>query len=391
MIPRPGSTASLRQTNLEAVLRQVRSAGGLVQAEIARRTGLSAATVTNLVRLLAERGQVAVAPTLINGRRSQLVTPLPGDGYILGVDIGRSHIRAQLVDLGHTVAGADHVRLEPGSSSQRGLELTAGLYARLLSDVGIDRSAVRHAGVGLPGPLDRANRQIGAATVLPEWMGQDLEERFAAALSLPVMIDNDANLGALGEYAWPPGREVSSLLYIRLATGVGGGLILNGQLYHGADGTAGEIGHLSLDEVGPLCRCGNRGCLEAIASVPAFLGVLSSALQRPVDVDAWVGLARDGHVTAVRLIEDLARHLGATVANVVNLINPGLVLVGGPIAAVGETLLAPLRAEVRQRAMPAATSRLVIERSRWGDDAEVYGASRLALMAVWDETSTSER
>jgi predicted NBD/HSP70 family sugar kinase len=379
---RPGSTTALRQSNTERVLREVRATGGAVQAELARRTGLSPATVTNLVRALTSRGLVAVEDHVFHGRKARLVTPVVAAGYVLGVDIGRSHIRVCLVDLAYRVAAEGFTRLPRGASSREGLELVAQLFAGVLADAGVERAAVRHAAVGLPGPLDQSTGHIGAATMLPEWMGQDLPARFAATLDLPVTVDNDANLGALGEFAWPPALDAQSLFYLRLATGIGGGLILDGRLYRGVDGTAGEIGHHSIDEAGPLCRCGNRGCVEAMASVPGFLRVLGSALDREVDIDTWVTLTREGHSVAVRLMEDFARHIGVAVSNIVNLVNPHRIVVGGQIAAVGETLLAPLRTEVRQRAVPAATRRLRIERARWGDYSEVYGAVHLALTAA---------
>ncbi|MDR1386380.1 MAG: ROK family transcriptional regulator [Propionibacteriaceae bacterium] len=384
---RPGSTSSLRRRNSAQVLQAVRQAGGLTQAEIARRSGLSPATVTNLVRDLAAAGQVEVAATVLNGRRSRLVTPVVPSGYVLGVDVGRSHIRAGLADLGLDLVAQGDRRMEPGLPAEQGLELVGQLYQEVLERAGVDRGEVLWAGVGVPGPLDQASQQIGAGTMLPEWTGQDLRSRFARLLGLPVAVDNDANLGALGEHAWPPGLSVRSMIYVRLATGIGGGLILDGRLYRGADGVAGEIGHATIDENGPLCRCGNRGCLETMASIPSLLRVLASALDREVDVHGWVGLVRQGHTTANRLIDELGHHLGVAVSNLCNLVNPSLVLLGGPIAAAGEALLEPVRSEVRRRSMPSAYDRLRVEASRHGEMSEVYGAARLALDALTERMS----
>jgi predicted NBD/HSP70 family sugar kinase len=363
-------------------LAEVRSAGGLVQAEIARRTGLSPATVTNLVRALAQGHLVTVEEAVFHGRKAKLVTAAVEPGYVLGVDIGRSHIRVLLADLAFGLAAEANTPLAPGASSDEGVALVAQLTDQVLAEAGAGRDTIRCAAVGLPGPLDRATGHIGSGTVLPEWTGQDLRARFAAALKVPVTVDNDANLGALGEFAWPPVADVTSLVYVRLATGIGGGLILDGHLVRGADGTAGEIGHSSIDEAGPLCRCGNRGCLEAIASIPSLLRVLGSAIEREADDATWVDLTRRGHTTAVRLVEDLGRHLGVAVANLVNLTNPSRVVLGGPIAAVGDALLKPVVAEVRQRAMPAATRHLKIERARWGDYSEAFGACCLAMSSI---------
>ncbi|MDR1833269.1 MAG: ROK family transcriptional regulator [Propionibacteriaceae bacterium] len=382
MVERPGSTSALRESNTQRVLSEVRASGGLVQAEIARRTGLSPATVTNLVRDLADLGQVKVTDHVHHGRRAKLVEPNVRTGFVLGVDLGRSHVRACLVDMSYQVVGEAFQRVERGTSSDEGLKLVAGLFEKLLAESGVMRSDVLHAGVGIPGPVDQMTGRIGAANLLPEWADIDLPAAFSKALGLPVTVDNDANLGALGEYAWPPTLREPAIFYMRLATGIGGGLIQDGQLVRGADGTAGEIGHHSIDESGPLCRCGNRGCLEAIASVPDFLHVLSSAVGGDVDVDRWVELTRRGHTTAVRLMEDLARHIGVAVGNIVNIANPNTVIIGGAISVVGEILLEPLRAEVRQRALPAATRSTRITQARWGDYAEVYGAAYLAMAAV---------
>jgi predicted NBD/HSP70 family sugar kinase len=389
----PGSTSALRRANTVRVLSLVHQSGGLVQAEIARRSGLSPATVTNLVRDLVAEGAVAVSDCTVNGRRARMVSPAVSPGYVLGVDLGRSHVRMMLADQGHQVLGESYHPLDPGLSAVDGLALVARLYEELLGQAGADRGQVLHAGVGLPGPLDVETQQIGAGTLLPEWTGQDLRAAFAETLGLDVTVDNDANLGALGEYAWPvpddptaasappPGWH-QSLVYVRLATGIGGGLVLDGELFRGANGTAGEVGHQTISENGPLCRCGNRGCLEAIASIPHFLGALRSALDREVDVAAWVDLAKGGHTIAVRLVQDLGQHVGAALANLTNLVNPHRIVIGGPISATEEILLAPIRAEIRRRAIPAASRHVRVERTRHGDYAEVLGATHLALTTV---------
>jgi predicted NBD/HSP70 family sugar kinase len=385
-VDRPGSTAALRQRNTQLVLDQVRASGGMVQAEIARQTGLSAATVTNLVRNLAADGAVTCETRSHNGRRAKWVAPADNGRHVLGVDIGRTHLRLALVDSAFRLVGEFSRRLERGLASQDVLAMAGQAYETLLRDSDVAAGAVARAGVGVPGPIDQASGRIGASSLLPEWSSIDLREAVSRVLGgLPVDVDNDGNLGALGEQSWPPALESTSLFYVRLTTGIGGGLIVNGQLWRGADGTAGEIGHHSIDESGAICRCGNRGCLEAIASVPEFLTVLGKAVGREVGPDDWVQLAKHGDITARRLLEDLARHLGAAVANIINIVNPTRVVVGGPISAVGDILMGPLRAEVRQRAVPAATRSLRIEPARWGVRSEVYGAALMAMGGLADE------
>jgi predicted NBD/HSP70 family sugar kinase len=337
--------------------------------------------VTNLVRELVDEGVIGSEDRVHQGRKAKWISPRAGAECVLGIDVGRSHVRIALVDLGFNVLGELQQRLARNTPSADILALVGEMLEELLATTGVERASIVRAGAGIPGPIDQKRHRIGTPSLLPEWAGIDLPAAFEAATGVPTSVDNDSNLGALGEYAWPPALDVDSLFRVRLTTGIGGGLVINGKPWRGVDGTAAEIGHHSIDESGALCRCGNRGCVEAIASVPGFLEVLGRAVGHEVDPDEWVQLAQQGNTTAGRLLEDLGRHVGVAVANIVNLVNPSRILIGGPISAVGDILLAPLRAEVRQRAVPAATRGIRIELGRWGDLAEVYGAAIMAMQA----------
>jgi predicted NBD/HSP70 family sugar kinase len=368
---------------MSRVLDLVQVAGPLTQAEISRRTGLSAASVTNIVRLLTDEGGVDVADAVQAGRRCRVVTPTCPPGLVLGIDIGRTHLRMCIADRAKTVLAEGSTDVAPGVSAEDGLGMCADLFATLLADNGLARDDVLVAAAGVPGPLDHQTGQIGAGSLLPEWNGIDLPERFSDALGLNVLVENDANLGALGEYLWDGIHTPrSSLIYLRLATGIGGGMVLDGHLHRGLSGTAGELGHMTIDENGRLCRCGNRGCLETLAATPVMLDVLASALERRVDLDTWLSMAAEGHTASVRLLEDMARHLGAVVANLCNLINPEVVCLGGPVTAAGDLLLAPMRDEVQRRAIPSASRRVRLEMSKHGPRSEVYGAVCLAIRSL---------
>ncbi|MDR1799549.1 MAG: ROK family transcriptional regulator [Bifidobacteriaceae bacterium] len=379
----PGSQSALRRANLARVLDEVRLGGPMTQAEIARRTGLSAASVTNLVRLLSSEGLVQAQEALVAGRRSRIVTSSQAPGWVLGIDIGRTHICLALADLGKRVVAEVRESNNAASSAAQGLELCRKLTEQLLEQAGVDKADILATAACVPGPLDGASGQIGAGALLPEWTGINLADRFQEALGLPVIVENDANLGAYGEWAWPSPRPLTgALAYLRLATGIGCGLVLNGQLYRGSAGTAGEIGHMTIEENGRMCRCGNRGCLETVASAPVMLGILWSAMERRVDLPEWVRLARSGHTPSVRLMEEMARYVGAAVANLANLISPELVVLGGPVAEVGQILLDPVREEVLRRALPAPGQAVRIELARHGGRSEVYGALHLATQAA---------
>jgi predicted NBD/HSP70 family sugar kinase len=198
-------------------------------------------------------------------------------------------------------------------------------------------------------------------------------------LRLPVHVDNDANLGALAELHWGAGRGCSCLTYIKIATGIGAGLVVGRRLYRGAGGTAGEIGHTTIDEAGPICRCGSRGCLETFAGAPAIVELLRPALGADATVEAVVSHAVDGHMGAKRAIGDAGRHIGSALANLCNLFNPELIVVGGTLAAAGDVLLGPMREAVARRAIPSAAEDVEIVTAALGDRAEMLGAVALVL------------
>jgi predicted NBD/HSP70 family sugar kinase len=378
----PGSPHALREANEARILAVVEQAGGLTHAEIARRSGLSPASVSNLVRSLAASGKVQVSDVLLAGRRSRLVTQKALPGFVLGLDLGRTHVRAAIADRTRTVVGEASASMEAESTVSEGVRLAVDTFARARDLGGVDPEDVLAAAVGLPGPVDQVTGMIGTETLLPKWTGVDLAAVFRDALKVPTAIENDANLGALGEWAWPSPLAATTFVYIRLATGIGGGIIIDGKLHRGAVGTAGELGHMAMDENGPMCRCGNRGCLEIFASTPRQLALLSGAISTEVDVEAWIRMAMAGSPPAVRLVEDMGRHIGTAVANLANLINPAVVALGGPITAVGDLLLDPVRSEVRRRAMPSAARAAEITAARHEPRSEVFGALALALSAA---------
>ena len=179
----------------------------------------------------------------------------------------------------------------------------------------------------------------------------------AERLSLPIHVDNDANLGALSEFHWGAGRATASLAYLKVATGIGAGLVVDGRLFHGAGGTAGEIGHTTIDENGPICRCGRRGCLETFAAGPALLELLRPSLGPDLTLEGVLERAVDGDPGCQRAIADAGRHIGQALGNLCNLINPERIVVGGSLGAAGDVLLDPMREAVERAAIPSAAER----------------------------------
>ncbi|MET9696541.1 ROK family transcriptional regulator [Streptomyces sp. NPDC006529] len=382
----PGSQSSLHRANLERVVRAVRLAGSLTQAEIARTTGLSAATVSNIVRELKDGGTVEVTPTSAGGRRARSVS-LSGDaGIVIGVDFGHTHLRVAVGNLAHQVLAEEAEPLDVDASWVDGFDRAEALVGSLIDGIGVSRDKVIGVGLGVPGPIDGESGNLGSTSILPGWAGINPRRELSQRLGVPVYVDNDANLGALGELVWGSGRGVKDLAYIKVASGVGAGLVINGQIYRGPGGTAGEIGHITLDESGPVCRCGNRGCLETFAAARYVLPLLQSSHGPELTMERVVELARGGDPGCRRVITDVGRHVGSGVASLCNLLNPSRVVLGGSLADAGELVLAPIRESVGRYAIPSAARQLSVLTGSLGGRAEVLGALALVLSEMGDST-----
>jgi predicted NBD/HSP70 family sugar kinase len=361
-------------------------AGSLTQAEIARSTGLSAATVSNIVRELKGGGTVEVTPTSAGGRRARSVS-LSGDaGIVIGVDFGHTHLRVALGNLAHKVLAEESEPLDVDASSAEGFDRAEQLVKRLIETTGIGPDKVIGVGLGVPGPIDVESGTLGSTSILPGWTGINPSAELAARLGVPVYVDNDANLGALGELVWGSGRGVKDLAYIKVASGVGAGLVIDGHIYRGPGGTAGEIGHITLDESGPVCRCGNRGCLETFTAARYVLPLLQPSHGSDLTMERVVKLAREGDPGCRRVIADVGRHIGSGVANLCNLLNPSRVVLGGSLAEAGELVLGPIRDSVSRYAIPSAARQLSVLPGALGGRAEVLGALALVLSEMGDST-----
>ncbi|MYT38625.1 ROK family protein [Streptomyces sp. SID8356] len=382
----PGSQTSLHRANLERVVRAVRMAGSLTQAEIARSTGLSAATVSNIVRELKDGGTVEVTPTSAGGRRARSVS-LSGDaGIVIGVDFGHTHLRVAIGNLAHQVLAEESEPLDVDASSAEGFDRAEVLVKRLIEATGIGPDKIIGVGLGVPGPIDVESGTLGSTSILPGWTGINPSEELSGRLGVPVYVDNDANLGALGELVWGSGRGVKDLAYIKVASGVGAGLVIDGTIYRGPGGTAGEIGHITLDESGPVCRCGNRGCLETFTAARYVLPLLQPSHGPGLTMERVVQLAREGDPGCRRVIGDVGRHIGSGVANLCNLLNPSRVVLGGSLAEAGELVLGPIRDSVSRYAIPSAARQLSVLPGALGGRAEVLGALALVLSEMGDST-----
>jgi glucokinase-like ROK family protein len=388
--PRFDVVASLHRPSAGGVLEIVWRERRISRAEIARRTGLSRSTVSEIVddllktRLVAEVGD---GPS--EGGRRPVVLQFQDDAYgILGIDVGAAHVAAALIDLRGQVLAWEYrphpVRSDPTGTLSIMAELSDACIKRW--KLGTDRLA--GIGIAVPSPVDPKEPDRVSEVVMPDWEGHAVGEGLRRRYGVPVFVDNDANLGALAERWWGAGREVDDFAYIKVATGVGAGLIVRKEIYRGANGVAGEIGHLAIDPQGELCVCGLRGCLATRVGSRALIaramalreGYPDSPLAGgEVTTMAIEDAALGGDPLALRVVDEAAEYLGIAVAGMLNLLNPGKVIIGGGLSRLGELLLSRLRRSMATRTLVSSVAPTEIVTSELGPRTVAIGAATLVL------------
>lgn len=374
----PGSQTSLRVANQRRVIDAMRILGTTTQATIARETALAPSTVSSIVHEMVTAGVLAMDSSH-GGRRGQLVRFSDDAGFVVGLDVGHRHLTVAVADLNQDIKARQRFDLPRGHSVTKVLDTADSTLDSMVRELKISRGKLLAAGLTLPAPVDLEGRVVSAGAILPAWADTDVRAAATTRLELPVAVENDANAGAVGEFSQGAGRKVQNMAYIKVSHGVGAGLILNGRLFRGATGSAGELGHMTLDEQGDVCRCGNRGCLETFISSEAVLALLGTTRGPDLTVADVVDAALAGDVGCARVIGDTGRTLGTTVANLCNIINPELVVVGGELARAGDLLLGPLREIVSRYGVQGCTRDLTITAAELGPEAHLTGALIMAL------------
>lgn len=376
----PGSLESLRRLNRLRVLETVRHRGAASRVDIVRSTGLSRTTVSSLVAellaedVLTERPDQPVAANI--GRPPTLLSLNPRGGGVLGIHFGHDSVRVALADLSCTVLAEWAGELAVGYRARDVFDDVAGTARDLMADAGLPAGRVIGLGIAVSTPVSAQAVRVPA--VLTGWDDVDVVSEWRDRLDLPVFLGNDANLGAVAEWTFGAGRGVEDFVYVMLSEGVGAGLVLGGQLYEGAAGAAGEIGHVVVARDGFVCRCGNRGCLETVAGAGALIAASAHSMGPGVTLDAVLSSARSGDPGAVRLIEDAGRAVGRALSGICTVLDPTMVIVGGKTAAAGEPLLSGIRAALARSMSPSMNRTVRVVTGDLGARAEVLGAVALA-------------
>jgi predicted NBD/HSP70 family sugar kinase len=373
-----------RAAGAGTILRLVREGRASTRVEIGELTGLARSTVTQRVdQLLAEELLLPAGDAAsTGGRPSRRLAFNRSAGVVLAADLGATHSRLALCDLGGEILDETMADRAIADGPDAVLGWVEERFDALLERAGRDRGAVRAIGVGVPGPVEFATGRPVTPPIMPGWDGYPVADRLGDRYAVPVLVDNDVNIMALGEH-WAGWRDVDHLLLVKVGTGIGCGIVAGGRIHRGAQGAAGDLGHIQItSDPAVVCRCGNIGCMEAVAGGGAIAASLRAQGVEARDGRDVVALVRSGSPAAVREVREAGRVLGSVLATSVNLFNPAVIVIGGDLSHAEEHLLAGVREIVYQRSLPLATRSLRIVRSRLDDRAGVVGASVMAIEHV---------
>ena len=386
------------------VLDEIRLGRSSSRSELVARTGLGRAIVARRVQELIDRGLVtegAVGPST-GGRPPRQLAFRADAGHVLVADLGATSIDVAVTSLDGRILGHhdEPARIEDGP--ERGLDRVDALFGSLLRTTQDIPGRLWGIGIGVPGPVEFESGRPISPPIMPGWDGYPIRDRFTKRYGAPVWVDNDVNLLALGEWRSGVAAGHDNVVVVKIGTGIGAGIISDGRLHRGAQGSAGDVGHIQVtDDPSVVCRCGNTGCLEALAGGAAIgrageAGALegtSARLRAALDQHGGLSAedvaraASQGDPVAIALLQSAGRRVGSMLASVVNFFNPSLIVIGGGVANSPDQLMAAIRDSIDGRSLPLATRDLSIQRSSLGGLAGVIGASSMVVDQVFSRTS----
>jgi glucokinase-like ROK family protein len=389
------------------VLEAIRLDGATSQSDVVRATGLGRAAVAERVCQLAAAGLLETDGTVsqARGRPPRRLRLRASAGHLLVAALGASTAHVGITDLVGRELVSDAVPIAIGEGPEAVLGEVDALFTSLCQRCQVDPGLLWGIGIGVPGPVEFTTGRPVAPPIMPGWDGYPIREHFQARYGAPVWVDNDVNVLALGEWREKFARGHANVVFIKVGTGIGAGIISDGSLHRGAQGAAGDVGHIQVvNDPAVVCRCGNTGCLEAIASgfaigrqaeVAARSGrspLLASVLQRNELLTAAdvADAASRGDPASMEMLQNAGRYIGTMLAGVVNLLNPSVIVIGGGVAGAGDVFLAAIRESVYRRSLPLATRHLLVTSSALGERGGVVGTAAMVLDELFSETNLTD-
>jgi predicted NBD/HSP70 family sugar kinase len=373
------------------LLRLIRTGRARTRGELGAVTGLARSTVAQRIDALIGAGlvvEVGGAPST-GGRPPSLLGFNADAGVVLAADLGATHSRIAVCNLLAESLAEITAELDINSGPEAVLGWLEKTFDELLAEIGKTRGEVRGVGIGVPGPVDFARGMAVNPPIMAGWHLYPVKDRLATRYRAPVLVDNDVNIMALGEY-WVMEPKVDDFVFVKVGTGIGSGMIMGGVLHRGADGAAGDIGHVRATSDEVVCRCGNNGCLEASAGGGALAAQLRASGLEVTGGRDVVRLLEQGNEEATRAVRQAGRLIGQVLASMVNLLNPSLIMIGGDLARAEQQLLAGIREVVYQRSTTLSTTDLSITTSALRDRAGITGAAAVAIDHILTPSAIDE-
>ncbi len=389
---------AVREEHRRLLLRLLWESGEMSRADVSRQTGLSRSTVSAIVNELLDRGLVSeVGAGTSSGGRRPILLAFNYDAFTLaGVDVGATHVGVVLTNLRCEEKAWRHVYHPVREDPAGTIALVKALLWDVLEDPNVTGPPLVGIGIGVPSPVVNSEPNRISSMILPRWVGFDLTGAVQKEFRVPVHLDNDANLGALAEHWWGAGRGERHLVYLKLATGIGAGLIINGEVFHGKAGIAGEIAHTAVEPAGPRCLCGQDGCLGLVTGTGMLLRRVRERIQagqpscldpRTLSTQTLVDAAIAGDRLALETVQRAGHLLGIGIANLLNVLDPGMVVLGGELTQAGPILLDPLIETARRRALSTSIAPTPIVTTQLADrDIALGAATQVLSHALIDES-----
>jgi predicted NBD/HSP70 family sugar kinase len=375
-------TSSRRHRSRRHLLEVIRSESGLTRADLSLLTGLSRSAIAEGVqdllndRLIVEEVMEA-GKGAGRGRPSALLVPASANGIVVGVDFGHDHVAVAVADVDGRVLDEQRAAVEVDTQARAALDTASGMVFRLLGRAGLSLNDVRTIAAGVPAPLDTRTKRIRSASIMSDWANLSPGDELASLLGRRVHTANDADMGAQGELRFGAARGLRDFIYVKVSEGVGASLVMDGSVYRGSVGLAGEIGHTQLSEQGAWCRCGNRGCLETVVSTTFVHDRMRESRIEPADA---VFPLRDSaqHPVVARFVTESGRTLGKVLADVCNWLNPAGIILGGELGTAGQPLVDGVRESISRFTQPATAQSVGVRPAQLGMRSELLGAVAVA-------------
>lgn len=381
----------------EILISLIRKHGELSKSDLVTLTDYSRTKITSCINSLLDKDIIIEnnSTEYTGGRRSKKFGVNGNFGLVGGVDIGATSIDLGIADFSGKLLARYSEPASVKDGPIRVLGRVCSLLENMLQESKLNTEKIIGIGVGVPGPVDLSTGTLVSPPIMPGWdrypIIQTMQQWFP---DICIVVDNDVNVMALGEIWQGAGKGVNSLIFVKIGTGIGAGIVCEGKIYRGVNGCAGDIGHIGVDKNGPLCHCGNKGCLEAVAAGPAIAERSLHAAQtgkssillkyyeqngNMLTAEDVGNASREGDAVATEVIRESGQYVGDVLAGLVNFYNPGMIVIGGGVRNLGNLLLSSIRQTVLHRSLPLATRDLLIVFTEIGSDAGVIGAINLAI------------